>query len=519
MAVKIRFAGYPAAVAFDNHDGKTAVRQLRWGEFVLDLGVRKGNYSGKDVHGKAVSGKYVKARVRNHKGGCWIREHEVQDDRLLEVVFVDIGQGDGCLVVTPNDKHIVVDAGEDDNMYRFLRWRFGKFEKLFKFESAIISHPDQDHYKGFAPFFEDDNVFFETIYHNGIMERFGKNPLGPKKKLDKRSFLSDLVTSKTALKAWLSVKTRWQRKTKRGGTSFKRYPTMLNNALKKNRFGKFTMLSHEDEFLPGYEADKPLSIRVLGPVVEKKSAGKPLLRWLSSAGKTKNGHSVVLRAQYRNVSILLGGDLNIPSENLLLSHHTGLESPPSSADDEVALVSAARKVFEVDIAKSCHHGSSDFSPIFMKATNPIATVISSGDDEPHSHPRADTLGTIGVCSRPGGRPLIFSTELARSSKEQIKHPGILKRDLFAQLKDIEDAPAATAAEKKKKAKRVKDFRDQLDRVIDRSVAVFGAITVVTDGEKVIVTQKLERARSKKEMWDIYRLEPGGNGPLRYVSKH
>lgn len=46
-----------------------------------------------------------------------------------------------------------------------------------------------------------------------------------------------------------------------------------------------------------------------------------------------------------------------------------------------------------------------------------------------------------------------------------------------------------------------------------------AITVVTDGSKVIITQKLERARSKKEMWDIYRLEAEGTGPLRHQSKH
>ena len=518
MAVKNRFAGYPAAVAFTNPDGKTAVGQLRWGQFVLDMDERKGSYTAKDVHGNQVSGKYVKARIRGHKGDCWIREHEIQNDRLLEAIFIDIGQGDGCLLVTPKDKKIVIDAGEGDNMFRFLRWRFGKFSKKFTFESAVISHPDADHYKGFTPFFDNEKVFFETIYHNGIMERFGKNPLGSKKTVGGRKFLTDLITSKTQFKNWLSVRSRWK-STKNGRTSFKQYPKMLRDALVKKRFGKFTMLSQEDEFMPGYGPDQDLSIQVLGPVVEKKSGNKPMLRWLSSVGKTKNGHSVVLRAQYHDVSILLGGDLNIPAEDLLLSHHTGLSSPASSADDEEALVSAAREVFQVDIAKACHHGSSDFSSVYLKATNPIATVISSGDNEPHSHPRADALGTIGVCSRRGGRPLIFSTELARSSKESIKHPHVLKRDLFGQLDAIKKAPAKTPAEKKKKNKQVADFEEQLDKVLDRSVAVFGAISVVTDGFKVIVAQKLERARSRKHMWDIYRLEAEGNGPLRYQSKH
>jgi hypothetical protein len=53
----------------------------------------------------------------------------------------------------------------------------------------------------------------------------------------------------------------------------------------------------------------------------------------------------------------------------------------------------------------------------MDATEPRATVISSGDNESYSHPRADAIGCAGRFSRDffrDGRPLVFSTELARS---------------------------------------------------------------------------------------------------------
>ena len=115
--------------------------------------------------------------------------------------------------------------------------------------------------------------------------------------------------------------------------------------------------------------------------------------------------------------------------------------------------------------------------------NPIATIISSGDEEPHCHPRPDTLGTIGKYSR-GKRSLIFSTELARSGKE------------FLELKDMD-----ISAQKKK----------------ERVVTVYGMINVRTDGEKVVIAQKLESA-AKGRNWDIHRMEWKEElGQFEYIS--
>ena len=80
----------------------------------------------------------------------WIREDQLQSYPCLEVVFVDIGQGDGCFMVTPNPakpkdanpksrKRFVIDAGQGDNMAHYLNWRHG--QKRETFEAGIISHP------------------------------------------------------------------------------------------------------------------------------------------------------------------------------------------------------------------------------------------------------------------------------------------------------------------------------------------------------------------------------------------
>lgn len=502
MANQTRFAGYPSAFVFEKPDGKKKVQHLLWGDWLLQKSQTDGDFR--------------KVRARGVDG--WMRKSDIQKDRLLEVVFVDIGQGDGCLVVTPDDKHIVIDAGQESNMYRYLRWRYGGFKDPWQFEFGVISHPDSDHYAGFGRIFEDENVSFKKLYHNGIMERreSASKGLGPRKKMNGRSYLTALIRNRADLDAFLANGALWK-KTPGTRQRDKLFPATLEKGITTNSFTGYDMLSIDDGFIPGYGADKDLSIQVLGPVTEKDAAGTPLLRWMSSKGKTKNGHSVVLKLRYRGVTMLLGGDLNIPSENLLLSHHTGLPSPPRSAGEAELLVEAARDIFRVDIAKACHHGSGDFSHHFLRATNPIATVISSGDNEPHSHPRADALGSIGLYGR-GPRPLIFSTELARSAKDNIREPYILRKAILDISKKIENAPDETNAEKRAK-ERLEKNRIKLLQKIERSIAVYGAIHARTDGRQVVMAQKLERPGSGGRKWDIYKLERTANGVLHYHSKH
>jgi beta-lactamase superfamily II metal-dependent hydrolase len=496
MPEEIHFAGYPAAVVSATPEGK-AVQQLLWGDFVRKTGNRQDGW--------------VEIFARGTKG--WVEETALQSNRILEVVFVDIGQGDGCLVVSPDDKQLLVDAGQGDNMRRFLRWRFNKFQKPSQFEAIVISHPDADHYKGFDEIFDETNVRIGTIYHNGIVERAGDDPLGPKAD----GFLTDIIPDHAALAKLLAKPASFQGK---------QYPTMLNKALSSGRVGNIRMLAAGDKFMPGFTGNKGFAIEVLGPVVEPDERGNPRLRWLKDVGKTKNGHSVVLRLRYNHVSILLGGDLNIPSEQLLLSHHTKMKVPPTNAEQEGLIVEAARKVFQVDIAKACHHGSADFSDLFLQSLNPIATIISSGDAEPHAHPRADSLGTVGKFSR-GARPLVFSTELSRSAAELVKHPHVLRvqfREAQKSLEQAKDRLAKVTADKEKDAaeKAVAKAQKAFDKLVDgleRSVAVFGAINVRTDGEKVVIAYKIERPSSPKKKWDVYQLEPTEAGILRFVSQH
>jgi len=75
---------------------------------------------------------------------------------------------------------------------------------------------------------------------------------------------------------------------------------------------------------------------------------------------------------------------------------------------------------------------------------------------------------------------------------------------------------AAAAEKKKKADKA--FRKLVDDTINRTVQVYGAIYVRTDGKDVVVAQRIERSSAGKQ-WDISELHPDKKGELRFKSKH
>lgn len=425
------FATYPTVFIRETPGGGRK-QQLLWGDFVTRLPGEQGDW--------------VEVRGRGETG--WVKKTELTEQRLLEVYFVDIGQGDGCFLVAPQDaqhdrdRFLLVDAGERDNMFRFLSWRFNLRQnpaRTIPFDTAVISHPDQDHYKGFQPLFASAQFHFRQVLHNGIVERVADPPVGRVELVDGRHYLTELCPDQASAAAVVLDPVL---------AGSKLYPKLLATALRSGRVGEIRMISVRDRFLPGYEAGQTLSIQVLAPVPENLADGRLALRWfdpqLDRTGKTKNGHSVVLMLEYGEVRILLGGDLNTIAERYLLAHHTGLDPEPQSPTERQALVAEARKTFACDVTKACHHGSADFTTLFLEALDPVATVVSSGDDEPHCHPRPDTLGAIGKASR-GERPLIFSTELARSTRETIRNPQELREEIRHLSDRIAETPAAPTA--------------------------------------------------------------------------
>ena len=469
--------------------------------------------------------------------------------RPLETIFLDVGQGDGSLIIGPGEgdeeRIILVDAGIGDNMDRFLSSRFKYKSRGFKVHAAVITHPDKDHYNGFQPIFDNGNFKIKHLFHNGLKEQH--ETMGPR--------LGDIVRAKGGGKYHIDLLHDDDDMKAYCGADMDSamddmlYPGLLHTAISNDVAEHYSILckiaSHDDvsdkeivdeneevdsryNWMQGLspEDDTNFTVEILGPIVDIITVDEPDhpsdgkralgLRRITNDGKTKNGHSVLLRLSIGNFTLMLGGDLNAASERLILQSYAGMKKWPKTNEDRARMVASAGVRLRSDLLKVCHHGSSDVTDEFIQAVDPAAFIISSGDEEGHVHPRPDLLGRLGRNGR-GFAPLILSTELQRSTREKEdkkdkltieKSATILETRVGTKLSDVRARDKARAALKK-----------ALSRLSRDNVSVYGAIHVKTDGKKLIVAFKKE-TDSLTSRWFYYEYQQDANGtllPLHEVS--
>ena len=377
-------------------------------------------------------GAWVRVNTLGRGRSGWVHATDLRDRSILKVFFVDVGQGDGAIVESPTGS-LLIDGGPSRGFHAFLRHRY---RYLFRrgetvhFDALVVSHPDSDHFHGLTRVLRDRDFTFGTIFHNGII-RFRSAA---------REF--DLGHTRTStngppiLRETFSTLTQARRLVDGGElmTQFRNFWRAALDAHAQGRLRGARRITQRDGELPGFSRDDEdeLRIEVLGPVPTRQSGRVEYTTFPDphdhpsqspSSSHTRNGHSVVLKLVFGRHSFLFGGDLNIPAEHHLMSHY-GDENP-----------------FRVDVAKACHHGSSDFSVSYLKQVRPRVNVVSSGDNKSFDHPTADAVGASARHAR-GDHPLLFSTELARAVSGQGEiHYGLInarsngRQLVMAQMKE------------------------------------------------------------------------------------
>ena len=351
--------------------------------------------SGTYVTIAAEEGDFYKVKTAGPDG--WMRKTDLGDTMGIKMFYLDVGQGDGVLIEVGNLR-ILIDSGPAGNMHSYLtKWQYTYLlnnAQPVHIDYVFVSHFDADHYKGLIAILNDKRFTFGTIFHAGILKFAEKNNpyntgLGDTIQHNGIVYLTkifDNLLQTSEVAAFI-----------RDITSFME---AVKKAAAEDRLSKTKRVAAGDTVFSKTIENKKFTIDILGPFTEKISGRHRFVYWQDD-GKTINGHSLVLKITFGKRTFLFGGDLNTDSELYLLEKY-GNANP-----------------FRVDVTKSCHHGSSDFTETFMQQLCPFATVISSGDNESFSHPRADAIGCAGKYAR-GNRPLVYSTELARSvSKSKI----------------------------------------------------------------------------------------------------
>lgn len=67
-------------------------------------------------------------------------------DGRLKVFFLDVGQGDSALIISPSGKKVLIDTGPQNNVLLPLGKKLSYFTRYI--DLVFITHPDQDHAEG-----------------------------------------------------------------------------------------------------------------------------------------------------------------------------------------------------------------------------------------------------------------------------------------------------------------------------------------------------------------------------------
>ncbi len=403
------------------------------------------------------------------------------ENRVLKVNFVDVQQGDGAVIESPDGQVILVDGGDNQLFARYLaaRFRGSSAERPRAIDCILVTHGDADHFQGLSRIHESESnptpgkrlfIAPKRVFHNGLVKRPAKidgrtlpekELLGPLADAGGRPVLTPLVDDLLSFpdaqmnlpfRQWKAALAAWSA---RGPIACRRLSAGDDDAFAFfNRDGRHIQvlapILHEAGGVRGLPLlGKPPSGPRLGH--ESLGLGGEAFKGVS-ASHTINGHSVAFRLRYGGFSYLFCGDLNDESGRILARKHQAGE------------INLRSEVFKVP-----HHGSADFSGAFFQMVSPVVSVVSSGDEsarKEYIHPRATLMGALGRHSRIE-EPLIFVTELVAFFQAE----GWCKQD----------GPAA----------------DARGRFYGFSRAAYGIVKTRTDGGRLLVYTDSGKADMKE----------------------
>jgi competence protein ComEC len=231
----------------------------------------------------------------------------------LELTFIDVGHGDSILIEFPKGKKMLIDGGglydERFDIGKNVIATFLWKEKIRRIDTLVLTHPDPDHLKGLN--FIASQFSIDQFWENGF---------------------------ETQSEPYLQLK------------------KILNDK-------KVEVVSLNEQTAP--QIVDGVEVSVLNP-----PAPNTLQRKVDPL-RNLNNSSLVMKLRFRNVSVLLAGDVGKEAEELMVR-----KSYPLRAD----------------ILKIPHHGSSSSSSLpFLERVKPTYAILSVGERNRARLPHPDVL--------------------------------------------------------------------------------------------------------------------------------
>jgi hypothetical protein len=468
-----------------------------------------------ELIGGELAGGWQEVRLADRYDGSlhgFIRSKAVlrDDSVVLRFSMVDVQQGDGAVLETPDGQVVLIDGGEHALFARHVASRFRHRTKdgdPLDVAAIVISHGDADHFAGLTeirssesePGLPADKVLpirLRRLFTNGLVKGSEKSPQGAKraeterlgatKEAGGRLYCTDLYDDPRDAPA-----------AARDG-EFTRFTEALDHWATRGAIEcRRVDASMDPDDLFDFLVDEGVHVELLGPFAEDVPDGNgttPGLRWFPepkrspevhldtgdggvgepSLSHTINGHSIGLRLTYGAVRIVMTGDMNKASMELMAQRLT--------ADK-----------LQGEFVKAPHHGSHEFDNEALMSTKPVVAAVSSGDESSryeYMHPRATLMAAMGRSTR-SGSGLVFATELAAFFAYRNRcHTADELADWFSLHKD-ETFTGAQLRTMFNRA-RPKDGEPQGFAGFERTN--FGIIHLRTDGERVLVFTHSGKAR-------------------------
>jgi competence protein ComEC len=302
----------------------------------------------------------------------WQKQPPPASGKELRVHVLDVGQGDSILILSPEGKTVLIDAGDEKNGKKVVEAL--RLKGVQQIDYFIATHTHPDHIGGAAEVFGNFKV--GTVLWNDYPppEAVAKDAPAADKSADKKQGKKQAAPARSPAKQGKVV----ELPTVKAYNSFKSAVEQTGT--------KFEKAEVEQKIDLGGGA----ILTVLAPIPPLFT--KEVIA-ASRKGNESNANSIVMRLDYGKFSMLLPGDAEEQTEERLVGKETSLEAT---------------------ILKVAHHGSKyATSENFLKRVfraddpQPKAAVISMAEFNRYGHPNQDVLNRL----KAAGVKQLYRTDL------------------------------------------------------------------------------------------------------------